>query len=962
MANFQDSFLSGGNIEFIEALYARYLEDPSAVDPSWRDLFSQQARDGKPLYAGGRDAAARTNGNGKHLNGGNGQRGVELRETERPAPSMQIMGLQARVDQTVYAFRLRGHLLSQLDPLGFPRPALEHVADLGMVSENHFTSDELEQWVDSADVFEERRVRLKDLLARLRQTYCHHIGVEYMQILDSVRRRWIGNSIERTGNRTGFSVEEQRRILTKLSYAEGFESFLHVKYQGSKRFSIDGGEVLVPMIDTFLEVGGSLGICEVVVGMAHRGRLNVLTNVLGKQPDQIFSEFDEPTDFKQFLNRGDVKYHQGFSSDYLTQAGKKIHLSLAFNPSHLEVVYPVVEGRVRAKQDRLAEHNRHNCVPLVIHGDAAFSGQGLIAETLNLSQLPGYSTGGTVHIVINNQVGYTTEAEQGRSSLYCTAVSHLVDIPVFHVNGDDPEACAHVMKVATEYRQKFHTDVVIDLVCYRRYGHNEGDEPAYTQPMMYERIRARPTVRTLYSEELAKAGRISLEEAESLKQKAQKEFQEAHARAKAQNRFQEPSFIQGIWKGYHGGPDKDAPHVDTGIDVPKLKQLLTQITTLPSGFTAHPNLMRESASLKGLIPARLAMARGEQPLDWGAGEALAFATLLSEGYSLRLTGQDTERGTFAHRHGVLHDYKTGEQYVPLAQLSPRPRACVILNSPLSEMGCMGFEFGYSLDCPDGLIAWEAQFGDFANNGQVIIDQFIAACEDKWKRLSGLTLLLPHGYEGMGPEHSSARLERFLELCAEDNLQVCYPTTPAQIFHLLRRQVVRPLRKPLIVMTPKSLLRSVGSPLEAFAQGGFKRLISDTQDIDPAKVTRLLLCSGKVYYDLVKGREKAKDATLGIVRLEQLYPFPEAELSAVLAKMPKLAELYWVQEEPKNNGAWSFMIQYLQTLISDLPGRPRFGFIGRVESASPATGFHHTHDYEQQLIVEEAIARGQGNGR
>ncbi len=930
----REDFLSGANIDFIEALYARYLEDPSSVDESWRNLFQRYGRDGKPIFSNGKAAARRV--------------------APEAAPSRLAaveQHLQARVDQTIFAFRLRGHLVAELDPLGRPRPPLEHVADLAMVSDRHFTPHELEQPVDSNGVFEQEQVRLADLLARLRRTYCHHIGVEYMHIGDSARRRWLQRQMEWTENRTAFSVDEQRRILTKLSYAEAFESFLHTKYVGAKRFSLDGGESLIPMIDAFLDMAGPLGVREVVIGMAHRGRLNVLNNVLGKSADEIFSEFEGPDDPKAYLNRGDVKYHQGFSSDYTTQAGQEIHLSLAFNPSHLEAVYPVVEGRVRAKQDRAEDQARKLCVPLVIHGDAAFPGQGVVAETLNLAGLPGYTVGGTVHIVINNQIGFTTEPFQARSAHYCTEIAKLAEAPIFHVNGDDPEACVHAMRLATQYRHQFNGDVVIDLVCFRRYGHNEGDEPTFTQPKMYELIRSHPTVRSLYAEQLWREGRLGLDEAERIKQKCLADFQAAHQRIQGQSRFVEPSFNQGLWRTYRGGPDRDTPDVDTGVELDRLKQLLRKMCAVPEGFEVHPKVKR-------LFETRLAMADEKQPLDWATAELLAFATLLADGYSVRLTGQDTERGTFSQRHAVLHDVRTGATWTPLQHLSDVQGNCTVLNSPLSELGCVGFEFGYSLDYPDALVAWEAQFGDFVNGAQIIIDQFISSSEDKWRRLSGLVLLLPHGYEGQGPEHSSARLERFLGLCAEDNMQVVNPASPAQYFHVLRRQVVRPWRKPLVVMTPKSLLRrpECVSPLSELASGRFQRFVPDRADVELAHVDRLLLCSGKVYWDLLAGRDAAKDGRIAIARVAQLYPLPFEAMKEYLRKMPSLREVFWVQEEPKNMGAWKYMIQPLQQLLADHPNKPRYGYIGRVESASPATGFHDTHVYEQKLIVEEAFRR------
>jgi 2-oxoglutarate dehydrogenase E1 component len=963
MANIQDTFLSGANIDFIEGLYARYLEDPASVDASWREVFERNNGAGRPIFstklleaAPAPAAPAPGKGNGKAT--AQVAQAVAQAPALAPAPAQaqDVLELQAKVDQTITAFRLRGHLRAELDPLKRPRPPLEHVADVGMVNDGHFSAREREQLVECNNVFPEQRVRLGDLLGRLHRTYTGSIGVEYMQMLDSGRRRWLMQRMEHSENRTAFSGEDQRHILTQLSYAEGFEHFLHTKYVGAKRFSLDGGESLIPMLDALVEVGGGMGLKEVVIGMAHRGRLNVLTNILGKKPDQIFSEFDGPKDPKAYLGRGDVKYHMGFSSDRPTRQGRTVHLSLAFNPSHLEAVNPVVEGRVRAKQDRGGDTERTGVMPLLIHGDAAFMGQGVVAETLNLSGLKGYTTGGTVHIVINNQVGFTTDPHDSRSSIYATAIAQMLDIPVFHVNGDDPEACVHVARLAAEYRQTFKSDVVIDLICYRRYGHNEGDEPSFTQPAMYDIIRKHPTVRTLYAARLAEQGRIPADESEAIKQRCQQEFDAALTRARQESQFKEPSALEGLWKPYQGGSLKSAPQVSTAVDKETLREALKKLSTLPEGFNVHRDVERT------VIKKRLGMLDSGE-LQWSEGESLAYATLLAQGYNVRLTGQDSERGTFSHRHAVLHDIQTGEEYVPLRQFATGKGRFHIHNSALSEMGVLGFEYGYSLDVPDGLTAWEAQFGDFANGAQIIIDQFIAAAESKWRRLSGITLLLPHGYEGQGPEHSSARLERFLDLCAEDNIQVCYPTTPAQIFHLLRRQVLRPVRKPLVIMSPKSLLRrpEATSKLDELATGTFQEVILDR--VAPAGVTRLLLCSGKVYYDLVKARDERKDDSIAIVRLEQLYPFPFDELAGLVSKMPKLAELRWVQEEPRNAGGWHFMFPRLHDLVSTRSQQPvKLGYIGRAEAASPATGFPKTHEYEQQLIIEEAIFRGTKNGR
>jgi 2-oxoglutarate dehydrogenase E1 component len=965
MANFQDSYLSGGNIDFIEGLYARYLEDPSNVDPSWRELFERNDGAGRPIFNPTLIEPPAPVVPGKEAKGGKtapaaapSAAAVALAPQTAPTVAFeQDMKLQARVDHVISVFRLRGHLHAKLDPLGRPRPPLAHVADVGLVDDSYFSNAELEQMVESSGTFPEARVKLKQLMGRLRRTYTGSIGVEFLHMLDSERRRWLLRRMEYTENRTEFTVDEQRHILTKLSYAEGFENFLHTKFVGAKRFALDGGEALVPMMDAVLEVGGDLGLREVVIGMAHRGRLNVLTNILGKKPDQIFSEFEGPKDPKEHMGRGDVKYHMGFSSDHTSRGGKSIHLSLAFNPSHLEAVNPVVEGRVRAKQDRGDDGERTKVMPLLIHGDAAFIGQGVVAETLNLARLKGYETGGTLHLVINNQVGFTTDPSDSRSSIYSTALAQMLDVPIFHVNGDDPEACVHVARLVAEYRQTFKSDVVVDLVCYRRYGHNEGDDPSFTQPAMYDLIRKHPSVRTLYAQQLAEKGRIPAEESEALKQRCLQEFDAALNRARAESQFKEPSALEGLWQPYKGGPESGVPEASTAVSRETLRSALQKLTEVPEGFNVHRDVDRT------VLKKRQGMLQTEE-LQWSEGESLAYATLLSEGYMVRLSGQDVERGTFSHRHAVLHDVKTGEKFVPLRQFTTGKAHFDIFNSPLSEMGVMGFEYGYSLDVPDGLVIWEAQFGDFANGAQIIIDQFIAAGESKWRRLSGLTLLLPHGYEGQGPEHSSARLERFLSLSAQDNIQVVYPTTPAQIFHLLRRQVLRPLRKPLVIMSPKSLLRrpEAVSKLDELASGTFQEVIPDTK-VDPAGVTRLLLCSGKVYYDLVKARDERKDTSIAIVRVEQLFPFPFDELAGLVAKMPNLAELFWVQEEPRNSGAWHFMFPRLHDLAAARGQGPlKLGYIGRAEAASPATGFTQTHNLEQQLIVEEAILRGTKNGR
>ncbi|MBL8918885.1 MAG: 2-oxoglutarate dehydrogenase E1 component [Myxococcaceae bacterium] len=944
MPSVTDSFLTGANIDFLEAQYARYLADPNSVEPSWRDLFTSLAREGKPLVIDGLALPRpRSNGqtNGKHA--------------ALPAGA-EAYALQGRVDQMVISHRLRGHLAATLDPLGFPRPPLEHIADAGMVSATHFTQAELDTLVDPSLSFDDSRVPLKRLLARMRNTYCRTIGVEYAHLYNSERRRWLLRRMEHCENRTEFSPEEQRQMLQKLAEAEAFEHTIHTKFQGQKRFSAEGGEVQLAMIQEFLELGGELGVKEVVFGMAHRGRLNVLANIMGKPAEEIFAEIAGPADPSKYLNRGDVKYHMGYSNDLVTRSGKRLHLTMAFNPSHLGFVHPVVEGRVRAKQDRVGggPAARHSIVPFVIHGDSAFAGQGLVAETLNLGGLEAYDTGGTVHLIINNQIGYTTEADQGRTPLYCTGQAQMLDIPIFHVNGDDVEACVHVMRLAAEYRQTFHTDVVIDLVCYRKYGHNEGDEPRFTQPKMYQVVDQKPTSRAIYAKQLVAQGQLTEADAKQIADAALAKFTEAFTKSKGAGStlVKDPSHLQGVWRTYVGGADRDSPQVVTGLPAERLKALLEPLAKTPEGFTLHPNVQ------KGVIQARQEMLADRALINWGTAEMLAYASLLTEGLNVRVSGQDTERGTFAHRQSVLHDQKTGARAFPLGAFGPGKG--LVVNSPLSEMGCMAFEYGYSLDYPDALVVWEAQFGDFANNAQVLIDQFLASSEDKWKRMTGLVLLLPHGYEGAGPEHSSARLERFLELAAEDNLQVCYPTTAAQIFHLLRRQGLRTIRKPLVVMTPKSLLRLAEATCSwnELTQGTFKKLIPDPNvDVHTREVTRLLLASGKVYFDLAKQRDASKDFTVHLARLEQLYPLPEEELRALLESFTALKEVVWVQEEPKNSGAWRYMLEPLMNLVNALPSRPRLSYAGRPESASPATGFLSTHQYEQKLLVEEALTRG-----
>jgi 2-oxoglutarate dehydrogenase E1 component len=862
------------------------------------------------------------------------------------APSREVLAataLQARLSALINAYRVRGHLFATVDPLGrqqqppeeffLERYGLAHVDPATVFS--------------TGDLAGPQTQTLEEIVARLKDTYARTIGVEYTFLENREARDWLQERMELTGNHIDLSREQQVRILTKLTDAEIFEQFLHTKYTGAKRFSLEGGESVIPMLDTLIEHAATMGVEEVVIGMAHRGRLNVMVNIMEMNVRQIFAGFEDE-DPEAYRGRGDVKYHLGYSLDRQTASGRPIHISLAFNPSHLEFVDPVVEGRVRAKQDRKGDHQRRTVLPLLIHGDAAFVGQGVVAETLNLSRLQAYETGGSIHVVINNQIGFTTDPEDSRSTAYCTDITRMLRCPVFHVNGEDPEAVAQAVTLATEYRQRFQGDVVIDLYCYRKYGHNEGDEPRFTQPEMYALIEKKETVREVYIDHLVKTGKVTEEQAEQIKFNRKQELERALEETRTGNYRMHLSSMEGLWTGYQGGPDSSVPDADTRVPRAELEQLLDGLTTTPDWFTPHPRIQRFV-----LDKQRSAMESGEG-IDWGTAENLAFGSLLAQGVRCRLTGQDVRRGTFSHRHAVIYDKNNGRRYTRLGHLTPDQAHLEIYDSPLSEVGVLGFEWGYSLDSPDALVAWEAQFGDFANVSQVIIDQFISSSEDKWHRLSGLTMLLPHGFEGQGPEHSSARLERFLLLCAEDNMQVVNLTTPSQLFHCLRRQVLRPWRKPLIVMSPKSLLRhrSAVSTLDELAEGQFQRIIPDVPSVDSSQVRRVLLCTGKFYYDLVERREKMKAWDIGILRVEQLYPLRPEELEARLAPYAPDVDLVWVQEEPWNMGAWYFMRARLPEILGQhVPLR----CIARPESASPATGSSASHRLEQSLLLDEVFA-------
>ncbi len=938
------------NLAFVESLYADYARDPNAVPERWRSWFERHAAE----FNGDAGRAA-PRGNGEHGTGlvQPSFRPASIFNPPRPdgrrAPlagrDVTLAVLQDRVDQMVRAYRVRGHMIAQLDPLGLPRPPSDELdpAHYG------FTEEHLDLPFSSRTIAGPPVRTLRDILQRLRNTYCRSIGVQFMHIDDIDVRHWLQDRMEGTENRIELSRREQFRILKRLTDASIFEEFVQKKYIGAKSFSLEGCESLIPLLDLAIEQAGEQGVDEIVIGMAHRGRLNVLANIMGERPQDIFRKFED-VDPRMHLGRGDVKYHLGYSSDWDTAAGRKIHLSLCFNPSHLEYIGPVALGRIRAKQDRAGDLRRERGMALLIHGDAAFAGEGIVQETLNLSELAGYTVGGALHVIVNNQIGFTTSPREARSTIYASAVAKMLQVPIFHVNGEDPEAVAQVVKLAMDFRHAFKRDAIVDMYGYRRLGHNEGDEPSFTQPILYRAIQQRKSVRDGYLEHLLTLGGVTKEQAEDLAALSRDELEKGLAIARSDEYVAGPQELGGIWAGYLGGEELHIEDADTGVAADRLSALLIAQTRTPKGFHVHRKLERS-------MRARTDMAAGKRPLDWSAAESLAFASLAVEGVRVRLSGQDSARGTFSQRHGVLHDTETGETYVPLQHIAEGQAQVELINSPLSEAGVMGFDYGYSLDCPDGLVLWEAQFGDFVNAAQVIIDQFIAAAEDKWRRLSGLVLLLPHGFEGQGPEHSSARLERFLTLASEDNIQIVYPTTPAQYFHVLRRQVVRRWRKPLVVMTPKSLLRhpKVISNVDDLAKGAFQRIIPDAET-DASKVKRVLLCTGKIYYDLLEKRTELKRRDVAIVRVEQLYPLRDETLEAPLAVYPDGTPAFWVQEEPENMGAWRFWkARFGDRLLDRLP----FGGVYRPESASPATGSSAAHKIEQEMLVTKAFADAAG---
>ncbi|MEZ5524387.1 MAG: 2-oxoglutarate dehydrogenase E1 component [Pseudomonadales bacterium] len=931
----QTAHLQGGNLSYVEQLYEAYLRDPDSISDEWRSYF-----DNLPKVNGEQTLEESYSDIESHFLtlARQGNRVCQVVDTVDVAHEKKQMCVQ----RMIVSYRTRGHQHADLDPLNLQMRA--PVPDLSL--EYHGLSD--------ADLSTEFRLGtlllgpakapLHEILAGLKKTYCSTIGFEYMYVVDSRVKVWFQQRIEPVKAHPDYSVDVKRQILQSLTSAEGLEKYLGSRYPGTKRFGVEGGESLIPMIEELINRGATYGAQEMVIGMAHRGRLNVLVNILGKNPSELFDEFEGRNSVEH--GSGDVKYHQGFSSNWVTPHGD-VHLALSFNPSHLEIVSPVVEGSVRARQDRRIDAEKHQVVPIIIHGDSAFAGQGVVMETFQMSQTRGFYTGGTIHIIINNQVGFTTsDPRDTRSTEYCTDVAKMVEAPILHVNGDDPEAVLFVTQLAMDYRNEFKRDVVIDLVSYRRRGHNEADEPSATQPLMYQRIKKMPTTLELYAEKLVEDGVVTAEAVE----KMANDYRDAldnggHMHFRWQR---EPDFSMFVdWSPYVNQPWDNS--FDTSIDLDRLRALGRTINTVPDGFALQRQVNK-------IYTDRMQMIEGEVPVDWGCAEALAYASLVNCGYSVRLTGQDVGRGTFSHRHAALYSQTDGTRYIPLQHVHEDQPAFEIYDSLLSEMAVMGFEYGYASTNPKALVIWEAQFGDFANNAQVVIDQFITSGEHKWNRLSGLTLFLPHGYEGQGPEHSSARLERFMQLCAEQNIQVCIPTTPSQVFHMLRRQMMRPLRKPLIVMTAKSLLRHkhVRSPIEELAQDTFNPVLGEVDDLDIHKVRRVIMCSGKIYYDLLNARREQERDDLAIIRLEQLYPFPEEELFSVLSEYPQLSELTWVQEEPLNQGAWYSSQHHMRRTISRHKNYITLSQVSREASAAPAAGYMELHQEQQAKVIDDAI--------
>ncbi|MDP5056218.1 MAG: 2-oxoglutarate dehydrogenase E1 component [Marinomonas hwangdonensis] len=931
------SHFSGGNLEYVEGLFESYLVDPNSVSEEWRKCFDQLPRVSEAQSTDLPHSVIQE----QFLQiGKNKFRSMPV--STKSVASSDHEQKQINVLQLINAYRVRGHQHASLDPLGLQKR--EKVADLD-IGYHQLTGADLDTEFNVGSLFfNKESLKLSEIISELEKTYCGSIGYEFMHIVDTQEKAWLQQRVESVRSRPEYSQETREALLERLTAAEGLEKYLASRYPGAKRFGLEGGESLIPMVNELIQRSGALGAKEVVIGMAHRGRLNVLVNTLGKNPKDLFDEFEG----KKLVNTsGDVKYHQGFSSNVMT-AGGEVHIALSFNPSHLEIVSPVVEGSVRARQDRRNDSTGKTVVPISIHGDAAFAGQGVVMETFQMSQTRAYRTGGTVHIVINNQVGFTTNRqEDSRSTEYATDVAKIIQAPIFHVNGDDPEAVLFVTQLALDYRYEFGRDVVIDMVCYRRRGHNETDEPSGTQPLMYSIINKLKTTRTLYSERLVSESVVSQELSDKMVVENREDLDNARHVAKSLVlESQAGSFVD--WKPYLGVEWTEAG--DTSYPLAKLQEVAKKLTQIPDGIVVQRQVQK-------IYQDRDKMTAGALPLNWGYAETLAFATLLEQDYPIRITGQDSGRGTFSHRHAVIHSQKDGSTYIPLKHLSENQPQMDLYDSYLSEEAVLAFEYGYASTSPKGLVIWEAQFGDFANGAQVVIDQFITSGEHKWGRLCGLTMLLPHGYEGQGPEHSSARLERFLQLCAEYNIQVCVPTTPSQIFHIIRRQAIRPMRRPLIIMSPKSLLRhkQATSTLEELANGSFKTVLPESSEaIEASKVKRIILCSGKVYYDLINRREELAKDDVAVIRLEQLYPFPYADLESELEQYKNVESLVWCQEEPKNQGAWHANRHRMNRVLEKLYPELKIRFAGRISSAAPAAGYMSIHVEEQEALVNDAL--------
>jgi 2-oxoglutarate dehydrogenase E1 component len=941
-----NSYLFGGNAPYVEEMYENYLDNPGSVPENWRGYFDalQNVPAGDGTDARDVPHLPVINAFAERAKQGG------TRVVVATGADSELARKRTAVQQLIAAYRNVGTRWADLDPL--KRAERAHIPELEL-SFYGFTDADLETVFNTSNTFfGKETMSLRDLLNALRETYCGSIGAEYMYITDQGQKRWWQERLEASRTKPAFNAEKKKHILDRLTAAEGLERFLHTKYVGQKRFSLEGGESFIASMDELIRQAGQVGIQEIVIGMAHRGRLNVLVNTLGKMPKDLFAEFDHTA--PEELPSGDVKYHQGFSSDVTTPGGP-VHLSLAFNPSHLEIVNPVVEGSVRARMDRRGDPLGKQVLPVLVHGDAAFAGQGVVMETLALAETRGYTTGGTVHLVINNQIGFTTsDPRDSRSTLYCSDVVKMIESPVLHVNGDDPEAVVFATQLALEFRMAFQKDVVVDIVCFRKLGHNEQDTPSLTQPLMYKKIAAHPGTRKLYADKLAAQGL-----GDTLGDDMAKAYRAAlddgrHTVDPVLTNFKSKFAVD--WSPYLGKKWTDTS--DSAIPMAEWKRLSDRLTTIPDSVTPHQ-------LVKKVYADRAAMGRGDIPVDWGMGEHMAFASLVASGFPVRLSGEDCGRGTFTHRHAVIHDQNREKYdegiYTPLQNVADNQAPFVVIDSILSEEAVLGFEYGYASNDPNTLVIWEAQFGDFVNGAQVVIDQFIASGEVKWGRVNGITLMLPHGYEGQGPEHSSARLERFMQMAADTNMQIVQPTTASQIFHVLRRQMIRGLRKPLIIFTPKSLLRNkdATSPLSEFTKGGFQTVIpeQDAEVVKKAeKVKRIICCSGKVYYDLVKKRDERGSDDVAILRVEQLYPFPHKVFGAEIRKYPNATDIVWCQDEPQNQGAWFFVQHYIHENMLD---GQKLGYAGRAASASPAVGYAHLHQEQQKTLIEAAFGKLKG---